>query len=108
MVFDGVYWPLQLLGHYCPFPCHTPDGNVSTLFTNISFERVRGTSSQRSLLPGSTTTVAQFKCTSHTPCSNITMRGVTLTDKAGHAGQLDCENVKDVHIDNASSPSTCN
>jgi polygalacturonase len=107
MVFDNVYWPLQLLGHYCPFPCHSPDGPASTLFTNITFERVRGSSSQASVLPGAKTTVAQFKCTTYTPCSNITMRAVTLTDKAGHAGKLDCENAANVDIDNASSPSAC-
>ena len=107
MVFDGVYWPLQLLGHYCPFPCHTPDGPSSTLFTNISFERVRGSSSQHSILPYSSTTIAQFKCTANTPCTNITMRQVTLTDKAGNPGQLDCENVANVSFDNASSPSSC-
>lgn len=107
MVFKNVYWPLQLLGHYCPFPCQTPDGNTSTLFTNISFERVRGSSSRQSLLPFTNATVAQFKCTAYTPCSNITMRAVTLTDKAGHSGLLDCENVASVSIDNASSPGAC-
>jgi len=107
MVFSGVYWPLQLLGHYCPFPCRTPDGNTSTLFSNISFVRVRGSSSRRSLLPFSKTTVAQFKCTSYTPCANITLRAVTVTDKEGGVGLLDCENVASVSIDNASSPGGC-
>eukprot|EP00936_MAST-01D_sp_MAST-1D-sp1_P001411 g1411.t1 len=107
MVFDRVYWPLQLLGHYCPFPCKTPDGNSTTLFTNISFERIRGSTSQESLLPGTKTTVAEFKCTAFTPCTNISMRAVTLTDKAGRAGKLGCENALDVHVDNASSPGGC-
>ena len=107
MVFKDVYWPIQLLGRYCPFPCHTSDGNTSTLFTDISFTRVRGSSSQTALLPGKSTTVAQFKCTAFTPCANITLREVTLTDKAGHAGLLDCENVASVHIDNTSSPGAC-
>eukprot|EP00937_MAST-01D_sp_MAST-1D-sp2_P003268 g3268.t1 len=107
MHFRDVYWPLQLLGHYCPFPCRTPDGTSSTLFTGISFERVRGSSSQKSILPGSKTAVAQFACTSYTPCTNITLRGVALTDKAGHAGKLVCENVDSVHIDNTSSPGAC-
>ena len=89
MTFKDVYWPLQILGHYCPFPCKAPDGNTSTLFTNISFVRVRGSSSQRSLLPSVKTTVAQFKCTTYTPCANITLRAVALTDKAGQAGLLD-------------------
>jgi len=107
MIFRGVYWPLQLLGHYCPFPCATPDGNTSTLFTDISFERVTGSSSQRGLLPFTKTTVAQFKCTAYTPCTNITMRAMTLTNKEGHAGLLECENVASVSIDNASSPGAC-
>lgn len=107
MFFKDVYLPLQLLGHYCPFPCKTPDGNTSTLFTNITFERVRGSSSRRSLLPGTKTTVSEFKCTAYTPCTNITVRAVTLTDKVGDTGTLDCENVAGVSIDNASSPRAC-
>ena len=107
MVFKSVYWPLQLLGHYCPFPCKQADGNSSTLFANISFVRVSGSTSQRSILPGTETTVSEFMCSSYTPCTNITLEAVTLTDKAGRAGKLRCENVTDVHIDNASSPSGC-
>ena len=107
MTFKDVYLPIQLFGHYCPFPCHTPDGPTSTLFHDITFERVRGSSSRRSLLPLTKTTVAQLKCTAYTPCANITMRAVTLSDKAGHAGQLECENVASVSIDNASSPGAC-
>jgi polygalacturonase len=131
MVFKDVYWPLQLLGHCkthphsppthprpthsavlcfsadCPFPCKQADGKTSTLFTNISFERVRGSTSQRSIIPGTETTVAQFKCTNYTPCTNVTMRDVVLTDKAGHAGKLDCENAVNVVIDNSSSPDAC-
>jgi hypothetical protein len=90
----------------CPFPCKEVDGRTSTLFTNISFERIRGSTSQRSLVPGTTTTVAEFKCTAYTPCTNITVREVVLTDRAGHLGKLDCENVKHVSID-GSSPDAC-
>jgi len=107
MIFKDVYWPLQLLGHYCPFPCSTPNGNQSTLFTDISFERLRGSSSQKSLIPFRKTTVAQFKCTAYTPCDNITLREVTLTDKEGNPGLLDCENVARMSIDDASSPRAC-
>ena len=107
MLFKDVFWPIQILGHYCPFPCKTPDGKTSTLFSNISFERMRGSSSQRSVLPYTETTVVQFKCTAYTPCADITMRAVTLTDRAGHSGLLDCENVASVSIDNVSSPSAC-
>ena len=107
MVFDRVYWPLQLLGRYCPFPCNTPDGNTSTLFSNISFERVRGSSSQDSIIPGWVTAVAEFKCTPLSPCANITMRAVTLTDNGGNAGSLDCEHVASVDIDSGSSPNAC-
>ena len=107
MYFDKVYWPLQLLGHYCPFPCTLPDGNTSTLFTNISFESIRGTSSQKSIVPFTETAVAQFKCTKYTPCRNIMMRDVTLTDRDGKKGKLECENVASVSINNASSPNRC-
>ena len=97
-----VYLPVQLLGHYCPFPCNTPDGNHSVLFTNISFERITGSSSQRK-------TVAEFKCSKITPCTNITWEQVLLTPKNGRSrdGQLHCENVGDVHIDNVSLPTAC-
>ena len=91
----------------CPFPCKQADGNTSTLFTNISFERVRGTTSQRSIIPGAKTAVAQFKCTRYTPCTNITVHEVVLTDKAGGAGKLDCENAVNVYFDSSSSPGTC-
>ena len=108
MVFKDVYWPLQLLGKYCPFPCTQKDGNTSTFFTNISFENIQGSSSQHSWLSNATsTTVAQFKCTTVTPCQNITMKEVVLTDKAGHPGLLECENVEDVRIDAGSSPNAC-
>ena len=107
MYFDKVYWPLQLLGHYCPFPCTLPAGKTSTLFTNITFERIRGTSSQKSLVPYTETTVAQFKCTKYTPCRNIMVRDVILTDRDGKKGKLECENVASVNIDNASSPNAC-
>ena len=107
MVFRDVYWPLQLLSHYCPFPCHTPDGPTTTLFTGISFVRVRGSSARSSLLPATRTKVAQFKCSASTPCANITLREVTLTDRAGRAGLLECDNVASVSIDNASSPGSC-
>ena len=49
----------------------------------------------------------RFKCTPYTPCGNITMRAVTLVDKSGHAGLLDCENVANVKFGNGSSPSAC-
>jgi polygalacturonase len=107
MLFKDVFWPLQLLGHYCPFPCNEPDGRSTTRFTNILFERVSGSSSQGSIFPSKKTTIAQFKCSASTPCSNITMRAVALTDKEGHVGLLDCENVVSISIDNASSPRAC-
>lgn len=107
MIFRDVYWPLQLMGNYCPWPCQTPAGNTSTLFTDITFHRISGSSSRRSLVPFEKTTVAQFKCSTHAPCSNITMRTVTLTDKDGHPGLLMCQNVASVTIDNDSSPRAC-
>ena len=107
MIFKDVYWPLQLLGHYCPFPCSTPDGNQSTLFTDISFERIHGSSSQKSLFGNKKSIVAQFKCTAYTPCRNIMLRQVNLTDKAGQGGLLKCENAVNVSFDALSSPGAC-
>jgi polygalacturonase len=106
MVFYRVHWPIQLLTRYCPFPCDRQDGNSTALFTNISFVRVSGSSSQDNLIPGVNTTVAQFKCTPLTPCGDVTMQLVVLTDKGGQVGQLDCENVNNVtFID--STPGVC-
>jgi hypothetical protein len=68
---------------------------------------VRGSSSQLSILPLSKTTVAQFQCTAYTPCTDITLTEVTLTDKAGRTGKLECDNAINVSIDSASSPSGC-
>eukprot|EP01043_Picozoa_sp_COSAG02_P010295 COSAG02_NODE_359_length_23842_cov_22.550011_10_plen_118_part_00 len=90
----------------CPFPCKEVDGRTSTLFTNISFERIRGSTSKRTVTSGTKTIVAEFKCTASTPCTNITMWDVLLTDRAGHPGKLDCENVQHVGI-YGSSPDAC-
>ena len=43
---------------------------------------------------------------SHDPDDHRRM-AVTLTDKAGRSGKLDCENAVGVHIDSTSSPSAC-
>ena len=101
MVMRDVYMPLQLLGHYCPFPCNTPDGNSATQFDSISFENVVGTGRQRR------GAVAEFKCSSYAPCTNLTLRGVQLTDSGGSEGHLTCENVEGVHIDGTSAVGTC-
>ena len=54
IIMKGVYLPIQLLGHYCPFPCKTADGNTSVVFANISFTRVVGT--------GKSSVVGDFEC----------------------------------------------
>ena len=90
----------------CPFPCQEANGNSSTLFTNITFTRIRGSTSQGSILPGAQTTVSEFQCTSYTPCTNITMQAVELMDKAGRVVKLRCENAIGVHSEN-SSPNGC-
>lgn len=100
MRFFDVFLPVQLLGHYCPFPCNTPDGNTSVRFANISFHDVVGTGKQEN-------TVVEIKCSSLAPCENITLSGVELTAKFGKPGQITCENVASVSITN-SSPSACN
>lgn len=101
VTLSDVYLPLQLLGHYCPFPCKVADGNTSVLFTNISFDDVVGTGSRRNA------EVGEFACSAQQPCENITLRRVSLHAKGGGAGELRCSNVRGVHIDNASTPGAC-
>ena len=97
-----VFLPVQLFGHYCPWPCHTPDGNTSTLFANISFDNVFGSGKQHN-------TVVEFKCSVHAPCKNITMRRLNLVAKGGTEGRITCKNLaqSDLHVDNISKPSAC-
>ena len=71
------------------------------LFANISLDDVVGTGARLN------SEVAEFKCSSYQPCENITLRGVVLHAKGGGAGQLQCSNVRDVHIDNTSTPGAC-
>jgi polygalacturonase len=42
ILLDDVYLPLQLLGHYCPWPCHNPDAPHSVTYSNITFANIRG------------------------------------------------------------------
>mmetsp|Transcript_10624 Transcript_10624/g.21840 ORF Transcript_10624/g.21840 Transcript_10624/m.21840 type:complete len:446 (+) Transcript_10624:2-1339(+) len=100
IVFDDVYLPIQILGHYCPFPCNTPDGDQSVLFKDLSFENISGSGKQRN-------TVIELKCSEYEPCRNITMNNISLVAKNGKEGKLTCENVEGVHIDSESSPNEC-
>jgi len=98
--FENVYLPIQLLGHYCPWPCNTPDGNNSALFKNISFENINGIGKQR-------TTVVEFKCSERNPCQNITMKNVKLASKYNDDGEMTCENVASLDVDELSIPHKC-
>jgi len=100
IVFDGVYLPIQLLGHYCPWPCNTPDGDQSVLFRDITFENISGSGKQRN-------TVIELKCSEFEPCRNITMNNINLVSKNGKEGRITCENIEDFSIDSESSPNEC-
>ena len=95
-----VFLPIQLFGSYCPWPCHTPPGNTSTLFANISFDNVFGHGTQRD-------TVIEFQCSEHAPCENITMRELNLVANGGKEGRVTCENAVHLHFDGSSRPNAC-
>ena len=98
--FSGVYLPIQLLGHYCPWPCNTPDGDQSVLFKDISFENIGGLGRQGS-------TVVELKCSEYEPCRNISMSNINLVARDGKEGKITCENVEGMDIDEGSSPNQC-
>ena len=93
IVVDGVYLPLQLLGHYCPFPCKTADGNTSVLFEDITFRRISGAGRRAEQIV--------FDCSPLAPCTNITVEDVQL--KANGTATCHHANV----LFRRSSPSQC-
>jgi len=97
---QGVYLPLQLLGHYCPFPCNTPDGPTSVQIENITFRNIRGT--------GRRATVGDLDCSPLAPCRNIRLEGVDLREEGKDQGEgtLVCKNADGVHF-LESTPSAC-
>ena len=92
--------PIQILGHYCPFPCNTPDGDQSVKFKDISFENISGRGKQRH-------TVVELKCSEYSPCENITMTNIKLSSKKQEVGDLTCENVDSLFVDEGSHPNKC-
>lgn len=94
ITLDGVYLPLQLLGHYCPWPCNTKDGNTSVKFSNISFTNIRGS--------GRRTVQGSFLCSALAPCENITLDNVVLGKQDS---TFACQHV-DLTVQR-SSPSAC-
>lgn len=100
IVLDSVYLPLQLLGHYCPWPCKTPDGSTSVQFSNITFQNIRGSGKQRDV-------VGIFSCSPLAPCQDISLVNVTLSGtNARSPGKILCENVPSVSFEQ-SDPSAC-
>ena len=91
VVLDGVFLPLQLLGHYCPAPCKTPDGNTSVFYSNISFTDIRGS--------GRHDVQANFDCSPLAPCSDISLDRVRLN------GTCECANADVSFTD--STPAGC-
>ena len=100
ITFIDVYLPMQLLGHYCPWPCNTPDGDSAALFRDITFENIRGRGKQRN-------TVVEFKCSEFNHCQNITMKDVHLTARDKDSGDMTCENIDNLVVDEVSSPGKC-
>ena len=98
--FQGVYLPIQLLGHYCPWPCNTPDGESAALFTNIKFNNIRGYGKQRN-------TVVEFKCSEYEHCTDIVMQDVSLKARDDAEGHMTCENIDSLEIDVDSLPNQC-
>lgn len=98
----GVYLPILVQGHYCPWPCTTPDGNTSTLFRDIEFTGIIGTG-------GQSHTVGQLSCSKLRPCGNITLSGIRLAGSSGGApaAVIECANAPHVVFDAASSPGSC-
>ena len=99
IVIDGVYTPISVLGHYCPWPCNTPDGNQSTLFRDIVFRNIRG--------GGRNKKQGEFVCSSIEPCQNITLENVTLFKDSDtkEGGTFTCGHVE-LHAIN-SFPDSC-
>ncbi|GMH63081.1 hypothetical protein TL16_g12918 [Triparma laevis f. inornata] len=98
--FQGVYLPIQLLGHYCPWPCTTPDGESAVLFTSIKFNNIRGYGKQRSK-------VVEFKCSEYEHCTDITMQDVSLKARDDAEGLMTCENIDSLEVDADSFPNQC-
>ena len=96
IVLDGVYMPLQLLAHYCPWPCKTPDGKHAAAFHGITFRNVQGTGRQ--------STQGAFECSPFSPCSNITLDNVHLGTSSG---TYTCSNATLVFDGSSNSPSAC-
>ena len=100
IVLDGVYTPLSVLSHYCPWPCKTPDGNHSCHFHDITFRNVRG--GGRQVVQG------VFVCSPLAPCTNITLDNVVLHQHGDPSkpGSFQCAHAE-VTADSESSPRGC-
>lgn len=103
IVFDNVYLPLQLLGHYCPWPCNTPDGTTAVQFSDITFQNIRGSGKQRHV-------VGDFSCSPLAPCKNIKVIDVNLVAYSWPFGRsaprIECNSAPSVLFER-SSPGAC-
>ncbi len=100
IVLDGVYTPLSVLSHYCPWPCNTPDGNHSCRFHDITFRNVRG--------GGRQAVQGVFVCSPLAPCANVTLENVVLHQDGDPSkpGSFQCAHAE-ITVDSASSPGGC-
>ena len=101
LAVDGVHTPLSLVGHYCPWPCRTPDGNHSVAFRNVTFRRVRGAGRRR--------TQGLFECGAAAPC--LAPGGVVLEDVVlgGADARYECNEHTRLDFEGAGrqSPAAC-
>eukprot|EP00949_MAST-11_sp_MAST-11-sp1_P005194 g5194.t1 len=97
IVLDGVYTPISVLTHYCPWPCTTKDGSHACYFHDILFDNVRGT--------GRNVQQGIFNCSSKVPCTNLTLRNVMLDTESPRA-KLTCNKNAGLVFEE-SSPNFC-
>ena len=99
IVLESVFLPIELQARYCVWPKICPPDTTAIKFYNITFENIRGTSSQRHQ-------VGLLACSKVSPCKNIFVNNVMLKGNQGY-GRFDCSNTDDVHFENGSDPSKC-
>lgn len=82
---EAVIHPLLIDGEYCPksqkpYPC--PPGKTAIKIENVQFRNVSGTST----LP----VVGWFNCSAISPCTNITLEDIDLTQANGEPAEFRC------------------
>ena len=99
IVLDKVFLPIELQARYCVWPKKCPPDVTAIKFFNITFENIRGTSSQWHQ-------VGLLACSKVSPCKNIVLKNVVLGGRHGD-GKFDCTNTQNVQFLNGSNPKAC-